>query len=205
MKTKNLVTRFEELEALYGKPKGAALEKEAPQLTPEYRRWIEAAPFVAMASLRSGRLDCSPRGDEAGQLMRVLDEKTIVIPDRPGNKRLDTLRNLVEDPRIALMFLIPGINECVRIMGEAVISTSPELISMFDKGGKIPVTVLVITINAVFFQCGRALLRSQLWNSDAQLSSKDVPTAGEMIRSASPGFDAEAYDANLPGRQKASL
>lgn len=205
MTTNDLITTHDALDALYNKPKGASLDKEAAHLTPAYRKWVEAAPFVAITSSGEGRLDCSPRGDAAGQLLKVRDEKTILIPDRAGNNRLDTLRNLIDDPRIALLFLIPGISECLRVRGTAEISAAPELLDMFVKDGKKPITVLVITVERVYFQCGRALLRSQMWNPDTQLDNSVVPTAGQMIKSAAPDFDAKAYDTALPARQKATL
>lgn len=205
MDNSHLITSIEALEALYGHPKGAAVTKETSVLTAEYRQWIEAAPFMAIASAGAGGLDCSPRGDQAGQLLKVMDERTLLLPDRGGNNRVDTLRNIVADPRISLLFLIPGINETLRIRGEAVISVAPELLNLFEIDGKAPRSVLRVSISTVFFQCAKALIRSKLWQGDAQLSPGLVPSAGEMIRGAAPDFNAGAYDAALPGRQKDSL
>ncbi|PLX37378.1 MAG: hypothetical protein C0605_07580 [Hyphomicrobiales bacterium] len=205
MTQSHMITSIEALEALYGQPSGAALAKETTHLTEEYRRWVEKAPFMAIASCGPRGLDCSPRGDETGQLLKVIDDHTLVLPDRGGNKRLDTMRNILEDPRVSLLFLIPGITEAMRIRGEARISVAPELLGLFEGANKPPVSVLVVTITSVFFQCARALMRSRLWQADAQLAPGDVPSAGEMIRGASPGFDAGAYDQALPERQKNSL
>src|SRR5262249_10523276 len=144
---------------------GVSLLKEVQRLTPEYRRWIEAAPFLALATIGPAGLDCSPRGDPAGELLHILDSKTLVIPDRRGNNRLDTLRNIVADPRVALLFLIPGADETLRVNGRAVISTDPALITRFTRNGKPPATVLIVTIESVYFQCARALKRAQLWTS----------------------------------------
>lgn len=201
----NVIANLAELEALYGTPGATSLTKETVRLTAEYRRWIAAAPFLAIATSGPGGLDCSPRGDATGQLLHVLDDATIAIPDRRGNNRLDTLRNLVGDPRVALLFLAPGINETLRINGRAVISTDPALIGRFGVGGKMPATVIVVTIGQVYFQCARALVRSRLWDTAAHVDPALVPTPGEMVRSADTAFDADAYDAALPARQAATL
>jgi uncharacterized protein len=199
------INTLPELLALYGEVNPNSLRKEAPQLTPAYRKWIEAAPFFAIATSGPGGLDCSPRGDAPGQLFHVLDDKTIAIPDRRGNNRLDTLKNLVADPRVALLFLLPGFNECVRINGRATLTTDPEMRARFDMDGKLPVTVIVVTIDTVYFQCARALMRSRLWDPSSYAQRSDIPTAGEMTKSAMPEFDAESYDAALLKRQLGSL
>ncbi len=199
------ITTLPELLALYGDVNANSLRKETPQLTPAYRTWIEAAPFFAIATSGPGGLDCSPRGDAPGQLFQVLDDKTVVIPDRRGNNRLDTLKNLVADPRVALLFLLPGINECVRINGRAMLTTDPALCERFAMDGKLPVTVIVVAINAVYFQCARAMIRSRLWDPSSHAQRPGIPTAGEMTKAADPAFDAESYDAALLKRQLGSL
>jgi len=150
-------------------------------------------------------MDCSPRGDKPGQLFRILDDQTIAIPDRRGNNRLDTIRNIVADPRVALLFLLPGINESLRINGEAIVVTDTALRNRFAVNGSKPVTVVVVTISSVYFQCARALMRSGLWSTDAQVGKAEVPTAGEMIKSGLSDFDSETYDAQLRSRQRSSL
>lgn len=199
------VTTLDALAVLYGAVNPMSLSKEVSRLTPAYRRWIDRAPFLAIATSGPGGLDCSPRGDPAGQLFRVLDERTIAIPDRRGNNRLDTLKNIVADPRVALLFLLPGINETLRINGRARLTTDETLRASFAVDGKLPVTVIVVSIEAVYFQCARALLRSALWDASKQAQRGDVPTAGEMTKSGDQTFDAETYDAALLPRQKASL
>lgn len=199
------IRSIDALETLYDAVNPISLAKEAAALTPEYRQWIEKSPFFALASSGPDGLDCSPRGDAVGQLFRILDEKHLAIPDRLGNNRIDTLRNIVQDPRVALLFLIPGIEECLRINGRAVITTEPQLIQIFTVGVTTPRSVLLVEIDAVYFQCARALKRSKLWDPAAQIAKSDVPTAGQMTRSGKPDFDAKAYDAELPARQKSSL
>lgn len=199
------VTTLDELAALYGAVNPNSLRKEVPQLTSAYRSWMERSPFVAIATSGPGGLDCSPRGDPAGQLIRVLDEQTIALPDRRGNNRLDTLRNIVADPRVALLFLVPGVNETLRVNGRARLTTDMTLREPFAVAGKLPVTVIVVSIEAVYFQCARALMRSSLWDVTKHIARGDVPTAGEMSKSADETFDAATYDAELLPRQKASL
>lgn len=205
MPATHAVTTLEQLQALYNPTNPNSLAKETRGLTPEYRRWIEQAPFFAIATSGPGGLDCSPRGDTTDQLFHILSDTAIAIPDWRGNNRLDTLKNLIADPRVALLFLIPGINETLRINGRATITTDPDLIEGFSQNGKLPVTVIRIDIDAVYFQCARALKRAGLWDPARHIDRSQVPTAGEMTRSALPDFDAEAYDAELPGRQAKSL
>lgn len=201
----NSVSDVETLIALYGPVSPNAISKEIGQLNSEYRQWIELAPFMAIASVGEGGLDCSPRGDAQGQLFRVIDDKTIAIPDRRGNNRLDTLKNLVTDPRISLLFLLPGVNECIRINGEANVVTDAELIKSFDVNGKQPVTVIVVTIQSVYFQCASALLRSSLWSPEKMVDKSSVATAGQMIKATNADFDAKTYDAEHPARKQKTL
>ncbi len=199
------ITSLDQLVALYGETNPVALKKEVAALTPAYRRWIEAAPFFAIATSGPGALDCSPRGDPAGQLFHVLDDKTLAIPDRRGNNRLDTLKNIVTDPRVALLFLLPGVNETLRINGRARVTTDPALIARCAMADTLPKSVIIVTIDSVYFQCARALTRAKLWAPDAVVERAAVPSAGEMTRSADATFDAASYDAALPARQKATL
>jgi len=199
------ITTLEALEALYGDPVVNAVKKETRTLTPEYRRWIESSNFFAIASIGANGVDCSPRGDASGQLFRVLDDETIAVPDRRGNNRLDTLKNIVADPRVSLLFLIPGINETLRIRGRATLTDDQTLLESFDMGGKKPAAVILIEIDAVYFQCARALKRARLWEQGAQRTKGDVPTAGQMVASAIAGFDGDAYDSVLDERQKTTL
>lgn len=198
------VTTIEELEALYKKPMEMTLRKETPVINAEYRRLIEAAPFLAIASVGPEGMDCSPRGD-AEQVAFVRDEKTVAIPDRRGNNRLDTLRNIVQDPRVALLFLIPGLNETLRINGTARLSTDPGLLADYIVGDKKPATVILIRVETMYFQCARALQRSKLWDPASQVDSKTLPTAGELVKSVLTTFDAHAYDGALRGRQEKTL
>tara|TARA_R110000868_G_scaffold49321_5_gene159279 strand:- start:1137 stop:1685 length:549 start_codon:yes stop_codon:yes gene_type:complete len=153
-----LVTDISQLEALYGSISEPALIKVSDQLTKQYQRLIEAAPFVVLATTGPDGLDCSPRGD-AGQVVLIQDQKTLLIPDRPGNNRLDSLRNLVLNSQIALLFLIPGTNTTLRVNGTAVISIDPDLLKAHTVIGKAPRTVIIITIHEIYFQCTKALRR----------------------------------------------
>jgi uncharacterized protein len=203
MSTAN-ITSIADLEALYGEASPASLRKEMPRLTPAYRQMVEAAPFCAVATSGPGGLDCSPRGDRPG-FVHVLDDSTVAIPDRRGNNRLDTLRNIVADPRIALLFMIPGVNETLRINGRATLTTSPELLNRFVIESKPPNLVIVVAIDTVYFQFARALVRSSLWDPAARVDRDSVPTAGQMLKSADSAFDGDTYDVGLRERQKATL
>jgi len=192
------VKTLAELEALYGTPGEASIRKVSDRLTPAYQKMIEASPFFALATVGQDGLDCTPRGDN-GQAVHILDATTIAIPDRRGNNRLDTLRNLVEDPRCALLFLIPGVNECIRINGTAEITSDPKLISDLTHEGKAPVTVIKVTIGELYFQCARAIIRSGIWKPEMQVDRKSLPSAGEMTKSAYLELAARALSP-LPSR-----
>ncbi|SCY45313.1 pyridoxamine 5'-phosphate oxidase family protein [Microvirga guangxiensis] len=199
------ISSIAELEALYELPSEASLLKEVDRIIPEYRAFIEAAPFLALATQGPEGLDCSPRGDGPG-FVRVADDKTLLIPDRRGNNRIDSLRNIVRDPHVALLFLIPGIGETLRVNGRAVISVEPPLLESFAFDGKTPKSVIAITVESVFFQCARAILRSDLWNPQKHIPRKDLPSAGQILAAVTQNrFDGEAYDKVLPERQKTTL
>lgn len=174
------IETIEQLEALYGVPLETALVKEAPYVTAQYRRFIEASPFVSLASSGPEGLDCSPRGDLPG-FVRVLDERTLLLPDRRGNNRVDSLRNVVRDPRVALLFLVPGVGNTLRVNGRARLSVEPELLRSFEVDGKAPRSVMVVSVVAVYFQCARALVRSQLWNPEKHVDPASLPSPGEMV------------------------
>lgn len=202
---KNTVSTIEELEAIYGEPLPQSLVKEIDYISDHYRSFIEKSPFMVLASVAEEGLDCSPRGDPAG-FVRVVDEKTVMIPDRRGNNRIDTLRNIVRDPRVSLLFLVPGVGETLRINGRAEISVDPELCASFDMNGKTPRSVIIVTADRVYFQCQKALARSRLWDPDAQVERKELPTAGKILQSLSRDeFDGEAYDRNYPERLKKTI
>jgi len=199
------ISSIADLEALYGAPAEASILKETGCIIPEYRAFIEAAPFVALATRGPEGLDCSPRGDAAG-FVRVQDDRTLLLPDRRGNNRIDSLRNIVRDPQVALLFLIPGIGETLRVNGRAVISVEPALLESFAIDGKTPKSVIAITVEAVYFQCARAILRSDLWNPQRHVVRSTLPSAGQILASVSQNrFDGRAYDQALPERQKTTL
>ena len=201
----HLVTSIEALERLYDEPYGPSIVKETDRITPEYRAFIEAAPFFALASSGPEGMDCSPRGDPPG-FVRVHDEKTLLVPDRRGNNRIDTLRNLVHDPRVALLFLIPGCGETIRVNGRAVISADPALAQTFVMNGKAPSTVIIVTVDRIYFQCTKAIVRSKLWDPASQVDRKSLPTAGKILEALTRGkVAAEAHDRAAPQRIKETL
>jgi uncharacterized protein len=187
------ITSLAALETLYDQPPAeASILKETDRVVPVYRALIEASPFAALATRGSEGLDCSPRGDGPG-FVRVRDEKTLLLPDRRGNNRIDSLRNIVLDPQVALLFLIPGLGETLRVNGRAVISTDPALLESFSVDGKAPRSVLLIMVEAVYFQCARAVVRSDLWNPQKHVARSSLPSAGQILAALSRnGFDGEA-------------
>lgn len=199
------VTTIEELERLYGAPSRAAIVKEINYISDHYRAFIEKAPFVVVASSGPQGLDCSPRGDPAG-FVRVRDRKTILIPDRRGNNRIDTLRNILSDPRVSLLFMIPGVGNTLRINGRAEIHADPTMCVEFEMRGKVPRTVLSVTADSVYFQCPKALVRSRLWSADAQVPRSELPSTGEILENLSNGeIDATQYDNTYPARLKETI
>lgn len=199
------ISSIADLEALYGAPGEASILKEVSSIIPEYRAFIEAAPFVALATRGPEGLDCSPRGDGAG-FVRVQDDRTLLMPDRRGNNRIDSLRNIVRDPHVGLLFLIPGIGETLRVNGCATISIEPALLESFAVEGKAPKSVIVIAVETVYFQCARAILRSDLWNPQKHVARNSLPSAGQILSAVTQHrFDGDAYDKSLPERQKTTL
>ena len=194
-----IVRSVEELHAAYGEPGEAALVKVMAFLTDEYRRMIEASPFVAIATVGPEGTDCSPRGDD-GAVIHIEDSRTLILPDWRGNNRIDTLANIVRDPRLSLMFLIPGSNSVLRVNGEAVVTMDEAVTHRFEMNGKHPRSAIVITIGEVYFQCARAVMRADLWNPEKYVDPKALPTAGEMTKGAMAGFDNETYDREWPER-----
>ncbi|MCA1493528.1 pyridoxamine 5'-phosphate oxidase family protein [Sinorhizobium alkalisoli] len=188
-----IVGTVEELRALYGESSEASIVKVTSALTAEYRQMIEASPFAALATVGPEGLDCSPRGDDRS-VVRVADDRTVLIPDWRGNNRVDSLENIVRDPRVALLFLVPGSNTTMRINGTAVVSVDPDLMKSFEVDGKHPRSVVVVTIGEVYFQCARALLRSQLWNPERFADPKSLPTPGALLKAAKADFDKDSYD-----------
>src|SRR3954470_6338875 len=171
----SMVTTIDELEAIYGETGMASTAKVADHVTPHYRIMIEKSPFVALATSGPEGLDCSPRGDLPG-FVRIHDEKTLMMPDRRGNNRIDSLRNIVRDPRVALLLLIPGSGSTLRVNGRAHVSADPDLLASFKMDGKAPRTVIVMTVEEVYFQCARAIVRSDLWNPDKRVDPRSLPT-----------------------------
>ncbi|UCH75931.1 MAG: pyridoxamine 5'-phosphate oxidase family protein [Rhodospirillales bacterium] len=201
----HLVTDVAKLDDLYGRPSESSLVKEVDFIHPHYRALIEAAPFVALATCGPGGLDVSPRGDAPG-FVHVEDETTLLLPDRRGNNRVDSLRNLVADPRMALLFLIPGIGETLRVNGRAAISVSPALLARFAVDGKPPRSVLIVNVETVFFQCSRAILRSDLWNPEPRIDRAALPSMGTILADLSDHrMNAEAIDKAWPERARRQL
>lgn len=200
-----IIQSVEDLEAIYGAPRGASLVKEVDAITDEYAAYIEASPFVALATSGPDGLDCSPRGDFAG-FIRVGDRRTLLMPDRQGNNRIDSLRNIIHDPRASLMFLVPGSPTVMRVNGRAKISVDEELLASFAVDGKPPRSVIIFTVEAIYFQCARAIMRSRLWDADTFVDTKKLPSVGAMLAAITKGeIDGDKYDADWPGRAAKSM
>ncbi|MEI2296994.1 pyridoxamine 5'-phosphate oxidase family protein [Ensifer sp. MJa1] len=200
----SIITSVEQLNALYGGVTEASVAKVTRALTAEYRQMIEASPFCALATVGPEGLDCSPRGDD-DCVVRIADDETVLLPDWRGNNRVDSLANIVRDPRVALMFLIPGSNTTMRINGTAVLSVDPELTGSFEVDGKHPRSVIVVTIGEVYFQCARAVMRAQLWNPERFLDPASLPTPGTLLKAAKADFDRETYDREWPERASKTM
>ena len=198
------IATIEQLEAIYERPLETSTVKEIAHLTAQYRALIEASPFVVLASVGPDGLDCSPRGDAPG-FVRILDDQTLLLPDRPGNNRIDSLRNIVLNPQVALLFLIPGVGESLRINGRAEISLDPELLELGRAQDKLPRSVLRIHIDSCYFQCSKAAVRSGLWDASRQVARASLPSAGDIFRCIYEEFDVEAYERDLQQRLRTSL
>jgi uncharacterized protein len=197
----DIISTQDQLDAIYNvAPALASIAKELDYLIPEYKQYIEASPFVALATIGPEGLDCSPRGDARG-FVRIIDDKTLAMPDRRGNNRIDSLRNIVRDPRVALLFLIPGSGTTYRVNGKAFITTDPQLCASFEFEGKPPRSVIIVKIEASYFQCARAIVRSSLWDASKHVDPKSVPTPGQVLQRTSKGeINAKTYDEEWPRR-----
>ncbi len=199
------ITTVDALEALFGPVGEASLRKEVDYVHPHYAAVIEASPFVVLGTVGEGGLDVSPRGDPAG-FVHVQDAHTLLLPERRGNNRIDSLRNIVADPRVALLFLVHGVGETLRVNGRAAISVEPSLLERFAMNGQLPKCVLVISVEAVLFQCARAIARSNLWAPVDPAAPRPVPTPGAMLEALTQaGIDGAAYDDGLAERQRGTL
>lgn len=211
----NIITSVEDLEALYGTPAPPSLVKVSPVITAQYRTLIEASPFCGLATVGPEGLDCSPRGDSPRSdapenglsgLVRIEDETTLLIPDRRGNNRIDSLRNIVRDPRVALLFLIPGSGTTLRLNGMAHISADRNLLESFAVKGQPPRSVIVVKVAEIYFQCARAIVRADLWNPDKHVDATILPTPGEILAEQSAGeVGGKPYDQAWPARAKESM
>jgi uncharacterized protein len=196
------ITSIDDLEALYGQAVPAALTKVVHHMTPLYRQWINQSRFVVLSTVGPGGTDGTPRGDD-GPVVRIMDAQTLWLPDWRGNNRIDSLRNIVEDGRVSLMFMVPGCKNVVRVNGRAVLTADTEITDQFEQNGKHPKSVIVITIGEMYFQCAKALMRSGLWTSEDE--SSQVATAGQFIAEVKTGFDGEEYDRDYPEYAKGRM
>ena len=198
------ITTIDELEDIYGHPAEASRIKVVSAITSAYRTLIEASPFCALATCGPEGLDCSPRGD-IGSCVRIEDDRTLLMPDRRGNNRTDSLRNIIRDQRVSLMFMFPGHGNVVRVNGRAHVSVDADLLASFTHEGKPPRSVIVIEIDEVYFQCARAIMRSGLWDTEAQTSPNSLPTPGEIMQEIQTSFEGDAYDNAWSERAKTSM
>ena len=201
----SILTTLEELEAIYGLPLETATAKEVDRVTPHYRALIDASPFAVLATSGPEGLDCSPRGDVPG-FVRVHDDKTLMLPDRRGNNRVDSLRNIIRDPRAALLFMIPGVGNTLRVNGRAHLTTDPDLLASFTIDGKAPRSVVAIAVESIYFQCARAIVRSDLWNPEKRVDPKSLPSPGQILAALSENrVGGEEYDRAWDNRAKQTL
>jgi len=185
-----VIEDIDTLEALFGPPSPRSVEKVMDHVTPLYRAWIEASKFCVLTTVGPEGTDGSPRGD-AGPVVQIADAKTVLLPDWRGNNRIDSLRNIVRDGRVSLMFMVPGSVNVVRLNGRAVLTADAAVTGRFEQGGRQPKVVIVITIDELYFQCAKAILRSDLWAGEGH---PEVPSAGDFVKEVDAGFDGESYD-----------
>lgn len=202
----DMITTIEELEALYGEVSPAAQLKVLDHVSEDYGRFIEASPFLVLSTVGPEGVDCSPRGDPKGFVRIGDDRRTLMIPDRRGNNRLDSLRNIVRDPRIALLFMVPGVGETMRVNGSALLTTDMALRESFAIEGKIPACVILVQVREIYTQCQKALARSRLWDPASRIDRSELPSVGQMLQRITSGaFDGAAYDAEYPERLKRTI
>ena len=196
--TEHAIDTVEELRNRYGEPSELAVKKSLDRLDRHCRRFIELSPFLVLASAGAdGRVDCSPRGDPAG-FVAVLDDRTVLLPDRRGNNRTDSLTNVIENPRVGMLFLIPGVNETLRLNGRATLTTDPARLEPLAVNGRIPRSGLLVEVEEIFLQCTKALVRARLWAEESRADRKTaLPTFGKMIADHAGLADGEAIDRKL--------
>lgn len=206
VQTSERIETIEQLEEIYGEPLGRSLTKEIDHISDHYRAFIDASPFMVLSTVgpEGEGLDSSPRGDPAG-FCRVVDRHTVLIPDRRGNNRIDSLRNIVRDSRCSLLFLVPTVGETLRLNGRAEIVVDPDLLASFEMQGKLPRSVIRFTADRVYFQCTKALVRSKLWDPEGWPKSRPTPTAGQILKGLEKEFDGDSYDANYPEHMKKTI
>ena len=198
-----MIDTIEKLEALYGTPKETAVRKVATKMVPVYRRWVERSRFCILSTVGPEGTDASPRGDD-GSVVTVIDAKTLAMPDWRGNDRIDSLRNIIRDPRLSLMFMVLGSTNVVRVNGRGKIVADAEMFERFQRGRALPRSVILIAIDEVYFQCSRAIMRSRLWSDDGDADG--LPTPGDMLKAMTDGeVGGEIYDAQWPDRARKSL
>ncbi|MCE6074786.1 pyridoxamine 5'-phosphate oxidase family protein [Agrobacterium vitis] len=198
------ITTLQQLEALYGTVRETSIAKEIDHLNDDYAAFVNASPFILLATVGADGTDCSPKGDAPG-FVAIFDRKTLAIPDRPGNNRIDNLKNIIEDGRASVLFLIPGVGETLRVNGRATISADPELLARFTVDGKLPKSVILLVIESVYFHCAKSIMRSKLWDASRHVERSTLPSAGQMLKNIVSGFDGEAYDKELPERSRKNL
>jgi PPOX class probable FMN-dependent enzyme len=202
------ISSTEELESIYGQAVDRSLWKEIDYINDHYRQFIEKSPFLILATVGENGIDCSPRGDPAG-FVRVVDENCLQIPDRKGNNRLDSLRNILQNPKVGIIFLIPNAGEAIRIRGTAEIIIDEELCKSFAINDKAASSVLSIKVEKAYYQCQKAIARAKLWDSSSYSDRSELPTAGQMSKVFSAAqnidFDAESYDSNYPEHMKNTI
>jgi uncharacterized protein len=205
MSAMHTISDLPSLTALFGAVGEASRRKEVDHLHPIYQQWITASPFAVLATTGPDGLDASPRGDPAS-LVTIVDAHTLLLPERRGNNRVDSLRNILHDPRVALLFFIPGVGETLRVGGVARITKDPALLQQLAHEGKPPVCVVEIKVQTVFFQCARAIVRSSLWGPKSTDTASKIPTAGAILAALTNAqIDGVAYDRELPARIKSTL
>jgi PPOX class probable FMN-dependent enzyme len=203
-----LLDSVEALSEYYGEAVPASLWKEIDHLNEHYQKFVQHSPFLVLATCGSRGMDCSPRGDPPG-FVRVVDPKTILVPDRRGNNRIDSLRNIVENPQVGLIFLIPNVGEVLRIAGRASIVVDAELNESFAIQGKPSKSVIRVEVDKAYYQCQKSIARSGLWRAESHIERSLLPTAGQMAKEFAAmqniKFDAEAYDRNYPEHLKKTI